>query len=383
VLTATHMLGLRAWVLRLRVTLGLLLCGWGAGAWAETVQSLTRPSRSTWVVDGTGTLADETLAELDGLGSEVKRSGLGQLVVVVVFTTEGRAPRTFATELFNRWGIGHGGRHDGVLLFIALRDRKAEIILGEGVDTPEDVARSKELMRERIVPALREGALDVAVLEGARGLQELLESAPLNQGLAQGTVLHERLALSAPSKPVAKDARKPLSKKGASPPAREPRKEFLDDEGMYVELSTSSSSAGEDAPSSTPVAGEQLPSSESSPASSTQGAGASRTSSQSPVAPWAWAVVGGFMLLLIIGNLLRRRGVACERCGARNVKVSTTTLVEVGDHHEGLVEVVVRCRRCGHVGTSTRETSPRGHSHSHRGAHGGGRSSGGGASGSW
>ncbi len=383
-LTATHILGFRAWGSRLRVTLGLLLWGWAAGAWGEPQHAVSRPTRNTWVVDVTGALAHQTLVEVDRLGSEVDRSGHGQLVVAVVNTTEGRSPRTFATDLFNRWGIGHARRDDGALLFIALQDRKAEIILGNGVDTPEDVARSRELMRENIVPAFQRGDANAAVLAGARGLRALLASAPLNQGLGQPLALPERPAASQPSK-------KPAPKKD-SQPAREP-KEFLDDEGMYVELSTSGSSEdegeGAGVTSSAPVAEPRLPSSQPGARRDS----APGTSSQTPVSPWAWAVVAGFFLLLIVGNLLRRRRVACELCGSTNVKVSTSTLLSAGDYNDGLVEVEVRCRRCGHVGTSTRMTSSRGHSHSHShghshgsshgSSHGGGRSSGGGASGSW
>jgi uncharacterized protein len=367
VLTATYILGFRAWALRLRVMVGLLLGGWAAGAWGEPVQAISRPTRNTWVVDRTGTLADATLAEVDRMGSEVERSGRGQLVVAVVLTTDGRPARTFATELFNRWGIGHTRRDDGALLFIALSDRKAEIILGDGVDTPEDMARSRELMRGSIVPAFQGGNPNAAVLAGARGLKELLESAPINRGLGQPLALPQRPAVPQPSKK----------------PVREP-KEFLDDEGMYVELSTSGSSEGEGAASSTSAAAERLPSSE--PTSRREHV--TGAPQQTSVSPWVWMVVGGFFLLLIVGNWLRRRSVACERCGSTNVKVSTSTLLDAGDHNDGLVEVTVRCRRCGHVGTSTRMTSSRRHSHSHHGdSHGGslggGRSSGGGASGSW
>lgn len=379
-LTATYILGFRAWALRLRVMLGLLLGGWAAGAWGEPVQALSRPTRNTWVVDRTGTLADATLAEVDRIGSEVERSGRGQLVVAVVLTTDGRPARTFATELFNRWGIGHARRDDGALLFIALRDRKAEIILGDDVDTPEDVARSRELMRGSIVPAFQGGNPNAAVLAGARGLKALLESAPINRGLGQPLALPQRPAAPEPSKKSTPKKESPKE----SQPVRE-RKEFLDDEGMYVELSTSDSSEGEGAASSTSAAEERLPSSE--PTSRRERV--TGASQQSSVAPWAWMVVGGFFLLLIVGNWLRRRSVACELCGSTNVKVSTSTLLDVGDHNDGLVEVTVRCRRCRHVGTSTRMTSSRRHSHSHShgdshsGSLGGGRSSGGGSSGSW
>jgi uncharacterized protein len=350
----------RIWAARVWVVQALLLGVLGAPAWAETVQAVSRPTRTTWVVDRTGVLSEKTLVELDELGSQIERSGQGQLVIAVVDTTGRRAPRAFATELFNRWGVGHARRDDGVMLFVALRDRKAEIILGDGVDTPADVARSEELMRSRIVPAFRAGNTDGAVLDGARGLKGLLEQSSLNTGLKQA--VGPKPPAPAISPPAPREPVKPRAQQPAAP-AQE-RKEFLDDEGMYVDMHTSETPA----PSTEPPA---------------PGLGSSPASSQSTTVPWVWVLVVGFFVVLIVANLLRRRGVTCKRCGSMDVKVSTWELLEATESNDGLVEVTVRCRRCGHESTSTRNTSSRESSHSHPGSGGGGSSSGQGASGTW
>ncbi|MFY0563027.1 TPM domain-containing protein [Archangium lansingense] len=163
----------------------LLFCALSLPAQGETVRAIPRPRPGSWSVDTTGTLSSPTLAQVDQWGSEVDGKGLGQLAVVVVVTTGGRNPRTFATELFNLWGIGHAGRDDGALLLIALRDRKAEIVLGDGVDSRADTARSDALMSGQIVPAFKRGDPGGAVLAGARGLRDLLERSPLNAAVSR------------------------------------------------------------------------------------------------------------------------------------------------------------------------------------------------------
>src|SRR5688572_8021055 len=87
------------------LALALLLCALALPARGATVDSIPRPRRGTWSIDTTGTLRPGTLAEVDRLGTQVDGAGRGQLAVVVVDSTEGRPPRAFATELFNRWGI--------------------------------------------------------------------------------------------------------------------------------------------------------------------------------------------------------------------------------------------------------------------------------------
>ncbi|HLM47027.1 MAG TPA: TPM domain-containing protein [Myxococcaceae bacterium] len=177
----------------------LLLCALSLPAQGETVDSIPRPHQGSWSVDTTGTLHTSTLAAVDQWGSAINDRGLGQLAVAVVNTTEGRNPRTFATELFNHWGIGHAGRDDGALLFIALQDRKAEIILGNGVDTASDLARSDSLMSGEIVPAFKRGDPNGAVRAGALGLVRLLENSPLN---VPSTQVASNSGASAGSTPV-------------------------------------------------------------------------------------------------------------------------------------------------------------------------------------
>ncbi|MFP2928841.1 TPM domain-containing protein [Pyxidicoccus sp. 3LG] len=155
----------------------VLACALGTPALGITVDRVPRPSRGKWSVDTTGTISASVRAEVDRLGNEVNRDGQGQLAVVVVDTTSGRAPRDFALTLFNRWGIGQAGRDDGALLFIALKDRKAEIILGDGVDGAGEQEASDSLMSGTIIPAFKRGDPDGAVRDGARGLHRLLQQA--------------------------------------------------------------------------------------------------------------------------------------------------------------------------------------------------------------
>ena len=158
----------------------------GLPAMGATVESIPKPSPGTWSVDTTGTLRPETLAEVNRIGTQLNESGYGQFAVVMVDSTEGLKPRAFATELFNRWGIGNAARDDGALLFVAMTDRKVEIVLGDGVDSAEDTKRSDAVMAS-ILPIFKRGDADAAVLEGARGLNTLLAQHPAGTISAPGT----------------------------------------------------------------------------------------------------------------------------------------------------------------------------------------------------
>jgi uncharacterized protein len=128
------------------------------------------------VVDQTGTLRSDTVSQLEALARELDGSGRGQLGVLVLRTTGGEAPRRFATDVFNAWGIGHEGRDDGVLLFLALDDRKAELIVGS--KEPLVKRQTDAIMANDIVANMKRRDPDGALLAAAQSvLRELGASA--------------------------------------------------------------------------------------------------------------------------------------------------------------------------------------------------------------
>lgn len=165
----------------------VLLLALSVPALAERVDSIPRPRPGTWSVDTTRKFLPVTLARVDQLAAEADRSGDGQLAVVMVNTTEGVDPHDFATDLFNAWGIGHADRDNGALLLIALDDRAAEIVLGDGVDGSNEQRMSDAVMQGRIVPAFKSGDPDGAVLAGTEGLRTLLASS--RNGVSSGASL--------------------------------------------------------------------------------------------------------------------------------------------------------------------------------------------------
>lgn len=126
------------------------------------------PRPHGWIADQAHLLAPATATDLDRLLDEVHRHEGAEMAIATVETINGANPRQFATGLFNRWGLGDRTRNNGLLLFVALRDRKAEIILGRGLENPTHVSRCERIMQETIVPHFRSGDSAGAIAAGAR-----------------------------------------------------------------------------------------------------------------------------------------------------------------------------------------------------------------------
>ncbi|HYE03921.1 MAG TPA: TPM domain-containing protein [Planctomycetota bacterium] len=131
-------------------------------------EDLRDPRPGSWVLDRTGRIPVDDARRIDAIADAAQRRGAGQIVAVVVATTGGAEHRRYATELFNRWQVGTRGRDDGVLVFVALDDRRAEIVLGDGVDDDRQVAASQRIYDQAMRPRLREGAPGTALVDGVR-----------------------------------------------------------------------------------------------------------------------------------------------------------------------------------------------------------------------
>lgn len=147
------------------LALGLSL---GLVAQPSSAQTLPSPRDSRWVVDQAGLLSSEDREILAQLGDQVHAQQGAELAVVTVRSTHGKDHRSFATQLFNTWRLGDTQRDNGLLIFVAIDDRAAEIILGDGIDSDAEVAKSDRIMQNELVARFRRGDPAGAIVAGAR-----------------------------------------------------------------------------------------------------------------------------------------------------------------------------------------------------------------------
>ena len=105
-----------------------------------------------------------------------------QIAVVLLPTTNGDDISDFSIKLFNKWGIGSNAKKDnGVLILLAIEDRKVFIVTGRGIEDVLPDIRCKHIIEEDMKPFLKNGDYDGAVLAGVEKIQ----------GYLTGTILVE------------------------------------------------------------------------------------------------------------------------------------------------------------------------------------------------
>lgn len=137
------------------LTLALLL----TGAWAQRVADVPNPRQTEggWVVDMAGILTPDQKQQLNEMISALERDTGAEMAVVILQRTVDAEPKEFATELFNRWGIGKRGGDNGVLVLVALQQRRIEVETGYGIEGTLPDSEIGSILQDVVVPAFRKG----------------------------------------------------------------------------------------------------------------------------------------------------------------------------------------------------------------------------------
>ena len=133
-------------------------------------------SDSTRVSNPDGVLSQMAVDSINSMLMQIDKHRV-QCVVVVVKNIENDDPYTFAIQLGRRFGVG-GKKNQGIVLVLATDDRSYQIVTGEGMEKflPDIVCSRIE--RHAMVPYLKKGKWDEAVMAGVRDMKGYLDQEP-------------------------------------------------------------------------------------------------------------------------------------------------------------------------------------------------------------
>ncbi len=126
-----------------------------------------------FVNDFAGMLSSQAKASLERELSAFEQE-TGHELTVVTIATHGtdETIETYATKLFEEWGIGKKKEDDGLLLLIARDDREMRIEVGYGLEGAVTDLESSHVIRDVLTPAFKAGDYD----GGVNAAMERLES---------------------------------------------------------------------------------------------------------------------------------------------------------------------------------------------------------------
>jgi len=166
--------------MRLMTTLLLLPLLWLSGlCLAAEGDPLPIPALTAPVTDTAGLLNP---ADVDALNTRLllfsKEKG-SQIAILIVPTTAPEDIFSYSFRVADNWKLGRKGVDDGVLVVIAVQDRKSNLQVGYGLEGAIPDARAKQVLDDIMAPHFRQGDFAGGLNAGTNALIKLINGEDL------------------------------------------------------------------------------------------------------------------------------------------------------------------------------------------------------------
>ncbi len=132
---------------------------------ASGLYALTFPKPQGYVTN-TGVLTEEQARGLARLSTELEQKTGIQCATVIMESIDDTPVEDAAQDLFKKWGIGKKGKDNGVLFLIALKEKKARIHVGYGLEGDLPDGKVGAILDKDVLPYFKKGEIEKGVISG-------------------------------------------------------------------------------------------------------------------------------------------------------------------------------------------------------------------------
>lgn len=132
-----------------------------------SVRAYSSPGKPAgFVNDYAGVLSSSEKADLENKLSQFSKETSNEITIVTVKSLDGDYIENFAVKLFEDWKIGKDKKDNGVLLLVALNDRKMRIEVGYGLEGALPDATAYQIVNNTLKPAFQKSEYYNGINEG-------------------------------------------------------------------------------------------------------------------------------------------------------------------------------------------------------------------------
>ena len=131
------------------------------------------PDPSGYVNDRAGVMGDWA-GKTDALCRDIERQTTSEVAVLTVRTTAPLGPQQYAQQVFDRWKIGKKGKDNGLLVLLAVDDRKMWIATGYGVEGVLPDGKVGEIRDRLMLPLFRQTRYGEGIYVGVASIGNIL-----------------------------------------------------------------------------------------------------------------------------------------------------------------------------------------------------------------
>jgi uncharacterized protein len=115
------------------------------------------PESIGYVNDFAGILSPETELKLNRMIADLDKQTTAQVAVATIESISPETVETYTNKLFEKWEVGQKDKDNGVLILVAVKERKTWIEVGYGLEGAIPDARASRIYRDIMVPSFGKG----------------------------------------------------------------------------------------------------------------------------------------------------------------------------------------------------------------------------------
>lgn len=116
-----------------------------------------KPADNTYVLDQTGKLSGDQVSKLNAKIEALNKSTKNEYAIVLLKTLDGAAIEDAAQDTFRTWGVGKANLNNGVMIMVALAERKTRIQTGKNAEGDLPDLLCKDILDRTLKPLLKKG----------------------------------------------------------------------------------------------------------------------------------------------------------------------------------------------------------------------------------
>lgn len=131
---------------------------------------LPEPTNDFFVNDFASVISDEDKSELMKIGEALYSKTGAQVVVVTVDTLDGTDVSEYALELGRKWGVGDKEKNNGVVLLLAVSERKVTIQVGYGLEGRLTDGKTGRILDNYAIPYFKSNNFSMGLTEAYKAI---------------------------------------------------------------------------------------------------------------------------------------------------------------------------------------------------------------------
>jgi uncharacterized protein len=141
--------------------------------------ALDVPSLRGRVNDYAGVLSQDQARSLESLLAQFEQETGHQVAVLAIPTLDGEDIEGFSIRVAENWKLGKKGFDNGVILVVAVKDRRLRLEVGYGLEGVLPDAIAKQIISDYIVPRFRAQDYAGGIIAGIDAVLKVIKNEPL------------------------------------------------------------------------------------------------------------------------------------------------------------------------------------------------------------